>query len=577
MHIKNIALIDEIDISFEENLNILTGETGAGKSIIIGSLGIGTGGKIPKDILRDETKDGLVELIFSLEGREDIKKELENLEIEQSDEDEILISRRLSLSSNGSIRAINRINDTTVTAGKLKDVANLLIDLHAQHEQQTLLKADKHLAILDQFGKEECTKIKEQVQACYHTYMELKREYEASAMDEAEKNKRMDFLQYQISEIQNANLKVGEDEELEKQYKKAVNGKRIVSGVGEICAMTGDGASSQSSAAELVGHALQQLGKLTDLDSDLSSSYDLLSEIDSLLFDFNRDMNEYMRDMEFDEESFAEIEARLDVIHSLKSKYGSRSGASKSSSSAGNSVIEEILKVCEEYQEEFDKLSDYEVYISDLKKQVDMKFAELENVAKKLSILRKKNAKRLCELIKDSLSELNFMTVEFDMKFEETEHITANGMDIAYFMISTNIGEPLRPLYDVASGGELSRVMLAIKSCLAYEDDTPSLVFDEIDVGISGRTAQKVAEKMSVIGKTHQVICITHLPQIAAMADSHYIIEKNVSNNKTISEIRKLSKDEEIEEIARMLGGAEITQMTMDSAKEMKALAKRVN
>lgn len=554
MHIKNLALINEIDINFNEGLNILTGETGAGKSIIIGSLGICLGGKFSKELLRDDTKDGLVELMFSVDSKE-IRDELEALEVYPDEEDVILVSRRI----NNAGKTINRINDNSVTIGKLKDVASVLIDLHAQHEQQTLLKVSKHMDILDRFGGEELSKLKAQVALTYQQYMEIKTRLEDESMDENEKNKQIDYLQYQIDEIEKANLKQGEDEELEVLYKKIVNSKEILTTADEIYSSTGYG--SRDSAAEQIGRALNQMKRVAELDEDFQSSYDTLVDIDSMLNDFNRELSAYMKGMEFDDEEFKTVESRLDTINSLKAKYGRE--------------IEDILNALENYRTELEKLVSFDEYIAKLRNELLNVEQELKAKCNRLSAKRKEVSVNMCKQIKDSLFELNFMSVEFEMRFEELDRFTASGTDSAQFYISTNVGEAIRPLSQVASGGELSRVMLALKSCIANLDATPTLVFDEIDVGISGRTAQAVAQKMSVIGRNHQLICITHLPQIAAMADTHYVIEKNVENNKTITSIKELSKKEEINEIARLLGGAEITEATIKSAEEMKGLADR--
>ena len=554
MHIKNIALIDEIDISFEEGLNIMTGETGAGKSIIIGSLGIGLGGKFSKELLRNDEEEGLVELLFTID-QDYTRNQLSSIGIDSGDENELVLSRRL----NASGRCINRINDSTVTTAKLKEAASILIDLHAQHEQQTLLKPAKHMEILDKFGGEEIASLKDNVSTLYKKYTDIKSKLSEDSMDSADKAKRMDFLKYQINEIQSANLKEGEDEQLETAYRRAVNSKEILSTADDIYRVTGYG--TPESCSDRIGHALNQMRHLMELDSDLEDIHNILQDVDGMLNDFNRELSRYMKDMEFDGQEFADIESRLDLINTLKAKYGNS--------------IPDILKSCEQFEEEYDKLVSYEEYMDKLNKEFETVTKDLSAMCDELTNHRKIVAEKLCTMIKDSLLELNFMTVEFDMRFEKTERFTAGGNDEAIFVISTNVGEPMRPLYEIASGGELSRVMLALKSCLAYEDDTPTLVFDEIDVGISGRTAQKVAEKISIIGRNHQVICITHLPQIAAMADAHYMIEKNVENNKTISNIRKLTKEQEIDEIARILGGAEITEATILNAAEMKGLADR--
>lgn len=554
MHIKNIALIDEIDISFDERLNILTGETGAGKSIIIGSLGICLGGKFPKEILRDNSKDGLVELLFTVDS-DYIKDNLKDIDIDTGEDNEVLISRRL----NSSGRTINRINDNTVTTSKLKRAASILIDLHAQHEQQTLLKPAKHLELLDLFGGDIILSLKDEVAAIYKEYIEIKTKLETESLNESEKNKQIDFLKYQINEIKSASLKQDEDDEMEALYKKAVNSKEILSTADEIYRVTGY--KTPDSCSERLGHALQQMRRLSEIDSDMSDIYSLLQDVDGMLNDFNRELSQYMKGLEFDKAEFSEIETRLDLINSLKSKYGNS--------------IEAIMDSLDKFESEYERLVSYDEYMNELKSEYKSVCVMLAEKSDKLTKFRVDLSKRMCELIKDSLKELNFMSVEFDMKFDKMDKFSANGNDEAIFMISTNIGESVRPLYEVASGGELSRVMLALKSCMAYEDDTPTLVFDEIDVGISGRTAQKVAEKLSIIGRSHQVICITHLPQIAAMADTHYIIEKNVENNKTLTNIRKLKRKEETDEIARLLGGASITKATILSAEEMKGLADR--
>ncbi|MDD6328272.1 MAG: DNA repair protein RecN [Lachnospiraceae bacterium] len=553
LHIKNIILIDEIDISFEEGLNILTGETGAGKSIIIGSLAVGLGGKFQKDILRDNEKDGLIELLFSIEQPE-LLDSLKEMELPIGEDGELLISRRLSSSG----RAVNRVNEHTVTTARLQEVAALLIDLHAQHEQQTLLKADKHLEILDRFGGDEIDRAKQAVKELYEKYTMLESEIDMHKMDETEKNKRMDFLQYQIQEIRAAALCDGEEETLQKQYQKCVHAKEIIETAGEIYQMTGY--DFPQSAAEQIGHALSRIGRLAELDSDLSGAYDILHDIDGMMNDFNRELKGYMDDMTFDEKQFSDITERLDLIHNLQSKYGK--------------TISEILEKCDRFEKEYQELITYEELMQNLHDKLQNVDDKLREASVHLHNIRSTYAVNMCAVIKEALEELNFTSVMFDMQFEQLPRFTANGIDKAYFMISTNVGEHMRPLYEVASGGELSRVMLAIKSCLAYADDTPTLLFDEIDVGISGRTAQRVAEKLSVIAKRHQVLCITHLPQIAAMADVHYLIDKTVENKKTITTIKMLDGEASIGEIARLLGGATITENTIASAREMKGLAK---
>lgn len=554
LHINNIALIDNIDIEFNEGLNILTGETGAGKSIIIGSIGICLGGKFSKDLLRDENKDGVVELLFTVDN-ETINKKLLEMEIDVGDDKELLIQRRLVSSG----RTINRINESTVTTAKLKEVAAILIDLHAQHEQQTLMKASRHLEILDRYGAGDIRSQKEIVEEIYREYVRVQDELSGYNIGESERKKQIDFLKYQMNEIESANLKSGEDDDLEAVYRKMVNSKEILSIADEVYSVTGY--SGTSNFSDAISRSLVSLKHATTLDEDISGICDILQDIDGMLNDFNRELSSYMSDLEFDQSEFTEVTNRLNLINSLKAKYGSS--------------IDEILNSYLEFEAEINRLVSYEEEKAALEAKLEKLHSTLEAESNSLTDIRKKFAISLCKLITESLEELNFMHIEFDMHFEKSDKYTSNGNDSAYFMISTNVGESMRPLYEVASGGELSRVMLAIKSSLAYEDDTPTLIFDEIDVGISGMTAQKVAEKMSIISRNHQVICITHLPQIAAMSDHHFIIEKNVEKNKTVTNIRKLSKDEEIKEIARLLGGVAITDATISNAIEMKGLAER--
>lgn len=553
MHIKNIALIDEIDISFENGFNVLTGETGAGKSIIMGSLGIGLGGRFHKELLRDEAEDGLVELTFLVDNPQ-IKKQLEQIEIYPVD-DEVLITRRLGAGG----RTINRINDNTVTTGKLREAADVLVDLHAQHEQQDLLNIKKHMEILDKFGGQDIASVKDKIAHLYKEYIDIAEKIRENTIDESQRIKEMDFLKFRIDEINNSMLEENEDVRLEGFYKKAVNSKDILTIAEKIYSLTGY--TEQSSVAGQINSAITFMNRLVELDPDLRDTYTILQDVDGMLNDFNRELKDYMENMEFEPEEFNRVEERLNQINSLKAKYG-RS-------------YEEIMNTLKSYEEEYSRLADYDDFINSLLDSFRKTEKELILECDRLTGIRKEYSKKLCDIIRRSLVDLNFNSVEFDMEFQKKDKFTAHGNDEAYFVISTNVGEKMKPLYQIASGGELSRVMLAIKACLANEDDTPTLVFDEIDVGISGRTAQKVAEKIAYIAKNHQVICITHLPQIAAMADYHFLIEKNVENNKTITNIRRLKKAEETLEIARLLGGARITDATIYSAKEMKGLADR--
>lgn len=553
VHIKNIALIDDANVNFTDNLNILTGETGAGKSIIMGALKIGMGDKLPKDIVREAGKEGFCQLLFLVDD-ESVLEQIRQLGVEPTEDGEILITRRIVNS-----RTINTINDMAVTAARLREVSALLIDMHTQHQQQTLLKKNEHMKLLDKFGRAAIEPLKREVAQRHADYTELVDQMDKLSMDEAERSRRAEFLKYQIAEIESANVKAGEDEDIEHQYNKMVNSRDIVAAASEVYSVTGY--ENQSSAGNEIGRVLVNLKGIKELDDEIDGLYSQLENIDALLNDFNVELSNYMQSMNFDDSEFREVESRLDVINDIKGKYGS--------------TVDEVNRYLEESKAEYEKLSEYDEYIAEISGKINKAKKLMIDAADKLSAERKKQAKLMCKEIKTALSDLSFMQVDFDMVFDRLSECTANGIDDCYFVISTNVGEKLRPLYDVASGGELSRIMLAVKSCMAAEDNIGTLVFDEIDVGISGRAAQAVAEKMALISRKHQVISITHLPQIAAMADSHYLIEKFADEGKTVTKIVRLSETESITEIARLLGGASITDAVMSNALEMKQMAEK--
>ena len=550
IHVKNMALIDEADVDFGGHLNILTGETGAGKSIIIGSISTALGGKVSRDVIRKDAEYALVELNFKVNSPQ-ILAELEKMEI-PVDGDEVVISRRIT----GS-RSVARINGELVSLPVLRQAAALLIDIHGQHEHQSLLHKDKHLAILDQFSREEMASVKDALKDSYREYMILKKEMDGAITDEGKRLSEISFLQYQIEEIENANLQDGEEEQLDKAFRKMSHARQMMESVAAAHGMTGyEGASS---AGDLVGRALRELSSVKKYDEAIGGLISMLTDIDGLLNDFNRELADYESGLTFDESVYHETEDRLNLIQRLKTKYGSS--------------IAEILAHQAECQEELEKLDDYENYLSGLRMKLDQAEKELKDLSDKLTTIRRANAAVLQERIKAALIDLNFLDVRFEIHCEPLGHYTENGQDSIEFMISTNPGETVKPLGKVASGGELSRIMLAVKSVLADADAIETLIFDEIDTGISGRTAQKVSEKMAVIARKHQVICITHLPQIAAMADDHYVIEKSAMEQRTITEIYHLSDDASVGEIARLLGGVEITEAVMQNAREMKNLA----
>ncbi len=556
LHVKNLALIEETEVDFTGGLNILSGETGAGKSIIIGSINLALGEKVQKEMLRDggaegETAPALIELVFRVTDERQ-RRQLEELQVYPED-DEVILSRKII---NG--RGAARVNAETVPASKVKEIAAILIDIHGQHEHQSLLSKKKHLEILDDYAAEHLAEKKKELQKKYHEYRKLLEELKEADVDVEERLREISFLEYEVKEIEEASLREGEDEELEADFRKYSNGRKIVEAVNGAHGSTGGGVES---ASDLIGRALRELSAVSSYDGKLAEFEQELLEIDNLLNDFNREIADYIDNMEFDDETFYEIEKRLDEINHLKSKYGS--------------TIPEILEALEKKQERLAKLKDYDHYLTELKDTLKTEEKQLEEICREVSKVRRAYAGKLTTAVTQALKELNFLDVRFEMEFARTADFTANGFDDAEFLISTNPGEPLKPLGKVASGGELSRIMLAIKTVLADEDAVETLIFDEIDSGISGRTAQMVSEKMNVLGRNHQIICITHLPQIAAMADSHYLIEKSVQNQTTVSTIRRLNGEEQVEELARMLGGVEITDTVRENAREMKELARQ--
>lgn len=549
IHVKNMALIDEAQFSLGPNLNIMTGETGAGKSIIIGSVAAALGGKASKTLIRKGESYASVELTFEVASDETLKA-LAAMDL-PIDGSEVIISRRITEN-----RSVSRINGEVVSLQTLRNAAALLIDIHGQHEHQSLLHIEQHLAIVDRFAGEEAATLKGRIRICFEEYRKLKRALDEAQELEGRKAGEMDFLRFQIQEIEDANLVPGEDEELERSFRKMSNARQMMENVAAAHEMTG---YEGSSAGDMIGRALRELYAIQKYDNELDPLIDQLSEIDSLLNDFNRELADYKEGLVFDEAVYRETEARLDLIERLKTKYGN--------------TIEKILAYRDECGDQLAKLEDYDHYLAKLKQDHNDTEQQLKGLSDQLTRVRQTSAKTLSSEITGALKDLNFGDVRFAIDRKEAPQYTADGKDIMQFLVALNPGEDLMPLGSVASGGELSRIMLAIKSVLADADAIETLIFDEIDTGISGRTAQKVSERMALIAANHQVICITHLPQIASMADHHYVIEKENINNRSVTMIRPLSDEERTEEVARLLGGAVITDAVRQNAGEMILLA----
>ena len=533
LHIKNIGIIDDLSIDFNEGLNILTGETGAGKTLIIQSLEIISGGRFSKEIIRKGENYSLVEASIYLP------------ESEISEDGNIIISREIY--SNG--RNTCKINGKLVTVSELKKVMSKIIDIHGQHDNQLLMDESNHLSVIDDYDNS-INPLLDSYKECYKEYTICKKAYESLSGDDESRIKEMAFLQYEINELESAALKPGEDEQIEADYRRMSNFQKIAGNLSEVSMLLSEGDNNLS---DMAGAALKNMIAASEYDESLKDDCDILADIENLISDVAHNLSSYMDDFTFDQSEFNILEERLDMINSLKMKYGKS--------------IEDILSVLDDKKQKLSEYENYDEVVAARKAEYDRAYKKLMNAASLLSSQRKKTALNFSQDIINALKQLNFLDVRFEKNPDST------GTDNVRFMISTNSGEDMKPLAKIASGGELSRIMLAIKSVMAETDVSKTLIFDEIDAGISGKTAQLVAEKLNTLSKTHQIICITHLPQIAAMADNHYVIEKSTKDNRTISNITKLSYDESIGELARMLGGSSITDAVVSNAKELKNMA----
>lgn len=543
--VKDLALIEKSVVEFGPGLNILTGETGAGKSILLGSIQLALGQKANKDMIRHGSEQALIELSFSLgEEKEAALKELEeDLEIEEGS---LIIRRKIS-----EKKSENRVNDLSVTLAKLREISGELLDLHGQHEHHSLLKEGAHLAILDSFMARRGGRILSEVKEAYENYREKKKKVEAYSLPEEERKRELDFLQFELEELSSANLKPGEEEQLSKDYAVYENRDRLKSLLLRV----------QEELADRDFHGpVKNLEEAVTFDESLKNVLDTAYELEAVGEDCLRAVEHYLDHSEMDEEKFFLLGERLDTIRSLMMKYGG--------------TEEKALEALSKKEERLRFLTDYEKEKALMEEALARSEEELREKAERLSLERQKTAKELEERIQQEMQELGFLDTRFTFRFEKKKEISEKGFDEVESYVSLNPGEPLRPLREVGSGGELSRIMLSIKTVLADTDAVPTLIFDEIDTGISGRTAEKVGEKLEKIAKNHQVILITHLPQIAAKADRHFLIEKNVQEGKTKTEIHALNEEASVKELARLLGGEELTEAALQNARSLRAKAK---
>ena len=550
LRVKNFALMEELEVAFTDGLNILTGETGAGKSILLGSIQTALGAKTSKDVIRNGAESAYVELVFEGCGRT-VEEELNRQEL-SSEDGSITISRKLTATG----KSVSRINGETVTAATVKAVASLLLEIHGQQEHHSLLNKEKHLELLDRYAGEEAAKQKDKVNALWKEYRKVKEELAKAKEDATNKNRDCSYLEFASKEIADAAYQAGEEERLEKEFERLSHAKALAGGVAGALSATGDGAGE--TADSLLNAAVRSLSKVSAYDSEAEELLARAEEVAALLSEFNRSANRYLESLSDSEQEYVAVSERLDLLNRLKAKYGK--------------TMEEVLLYGRECEEKLARYADYDAYLERLEAEYTAVERKLETASEALTVTRQRTAQVLSEQIKQALSELNFLEVRFEIRMDRTDY-SANGFDTAEFYIATNPGEDLKPLIKVASGGELSRIMLALKSVFADRDEIPTLIFDEIDTGISGRTAQMVSEKMVAISGSRQLLCITHLPQIAAMADTHFLIEKSTDGLKTVTKIERLGQNRSVEELARMLGGASITDAVLENAREMKALA----
>lgn len=552
LHVKNLALIEEVDANFDKGLIVLTGETGAGKSLILGSVNIALGNKVSKDIIRYGSEYALVELTFSI--NENCARQLKKYDIYMEEDNIVTVTRKIY-----DGRSVSKINGETVNIKTLKNVMALLIDIHGQHDHQSLLYTKNHLNILDKYAHEDIFELKERIKSEYTRYNKLNRELEEFNIDEGKKTREIEFATYEVNEIDGANLKIDEDVNLEDEFKKMSNSEDIVSALSSVYNILSY--ETTGGLGDRLNQAVMEINSIKNMDEKVEQFQSTLYDIDTICRELTAQIYDYNTQMEFDPAYAKEVEDRLNIINRLKIKYGN--------------TIEEILEYKEEKENYLEKLNNMTAEMEKIKNEIAVVENSLNNLCEKLSEKRAIAALELEKVVKQSLIDLNFISVEFKIQISRKEHFSDNGFDDVEFLISTNPGEPVKPLAKVASGGELSRIMLAIKSILASEDEIDTLIFDEIDTGISGKTANMVAEKMAKISSNHQVICISHLSQIAAMADSHFLIKKSADDNSTTTSILKLNREESIKELVRINGGSEITEAGIIHATEMKDMADR--
>ena len=543
LHIENIAVIEQAEIAFDRGFNVLTGETGAGKSIVIDAISAILGERTYRDVIRTGADRAFVSAVF--DGVPDLPWFAENRV--EYDPSELLVQREVYADG----KNVCRVNGRPVTVAILKKLGGQLVNIHGQHDSQQLFDETKHLSYLDLFARNEAERTA--YAACYERVLSLRREQERLTLDEGEKLRRVEALQYQLEEIGRAALQPGEDEQLENRRKLLQNAEKLSEALAA-AAMALSGGEDASGAVDLVGEADHALARIARYDEGLAALGDRLSNLQYELEDVAGELRDHLDQMAYSGEELEQIESRLDVIHRLKRKYGGS--------------VEEILQYAEKAQRELDEITFSEERLAQLEKELAAATAEAKAAGLLLRATRQTAARAMETRLSQELAALDMPRAQFVCQLEETD-LTPDGLDSLRFLMTANVGEALKPLSKVASGGELARIMLAIKNVLAEQDRVGTLIFDEVDAGVSGRAAQKVAEKLRAVSKNKQVLCVTHLPQIAAAADVHLLIAKTEREGRTYTQVTALDRPGRTREIARIIGGAEITETTLRSAGEM--------
>lgn len=555
LSIQNVALIEKAEIQFEEGFNVLTGETGAGKSIVIDSVLLLLGSRASKDIIRSGEDKAVVEGVFFVDSnKEKIADLLQETGLNLEEDDTLIINREITTSG----RSYCRINGRMVPLSFLNKIGTFLVDILGQHEHQFLLDNTKHLSILDNFGDQEFKTLKGNFKRLLEQYKNIEKQISSFFKDEKEKNEAIDFLRYQIEEIEKANLSIEEEIQLLEKRNLLINFEKLFNAINSAYKLLYEG-DEGFSILDNLHIVIKNLEAALSVDEKLKPLKDKVENIGYELEDCALQVRDYLNSLDFDQRSLEEIEIRLDQINSLKRKYGP--------------TIQHILEFKENKKKELEDILNFEERQKELEAKRQKLWKDIVDIGDKLHLERGEIARFIENKINDILKELNMSNAYFKINIEKMSEPTETGFDKAEFLISTNIGEPLKPLSKIASGGELSRIMLALKTILASADGISTLIFDEVDTGISGKTAQLVAEKMAYLSKRHQLICVTHLPQIASMADTHFVISKITKNDRTYIKIEKLDYQGKIKELARIMGGSNVTQTTLEHSKELLEMA----